>query len=373
MGEAGWAKTPHWRAVARRKPSAFARPDLAGRHRVDATAPLGAGQPDVPPTGPSIDGPTISPAHDSATSCRLFRTGRPLLIVTTVTRSPGFYPCCIARGAAVTRRLQPAALATPKTWRTPMRAKNVMSDEVITVNAGASVLEAARLLVNAQVSAMLVIDDHGVMVGILSEADVIRHTGGVAPTELSDLSQAMRAMDNARSRRVADVMTKSVVTATEDTTLHDVAELMMRHGIKRVPVLRGHSVVGMVSRVDLVQALISIGLEAYTQVPTEAQTADARTRVVRNDRAFAHELVADAARRCRHLERRRPSLGDDGLRRTARRLRRGRALSTRREVGGKPHACRSRRYAILKSRSRERGTVAASHSAAKEKAPMSGA
>ena len=160
-----------------------------------------------------------------------------------------------------------------------MRAKNVMSDEVITVNGGASVLEAARLLINAQVSAVLVTDDHGVMVGMLSEADVIRHTGGVAPTELSNLAQAVTAMDKARSRRVDDVMTKSVVTATEDTTLHDIAELMMRHGIKCVPILRGNLVVGMVSRIDLVQALISVGLEAYSEAPIDAQTADERTRV----------------------------------------------------------------------------------------------
>jgi CBS domain-containing protein len=146
-----------------------------------------------------------------------------------------------------------------------MRAKNVMSNEVISVNAGETVLEAVRLLVNAQVSAMPVIDDHGIMVGILSEADVIQHTGGVAPTELSDMTQALSAMDKARSRRVDDVMTKDVVTATEDTTLHDIAELMMKHQVKRVPILRDQSVVGMVSRVDLLRALISVGLEAYAE------------------------------------------------------------------------------------------------------------
>jgi len=160
-----------------------------------------------------------------------------------------------------------------------MRAKNVMSDEVITVNAGASVLEAARLLVNAQVSAMLVIDNDATVVGILSEADVIRNTGGVAPTELSDLAQAVKEMDKARSRRVEEVMTTSVVTVTEDTTLHEVADLMMTHRIKCVPVLRDRSVVGMVSRLDLLRALISVGLEAYTQLPTEAQTADERMRM----------------------------------------------------------------------------------------------
>ena len=47
--------------------------------------------------GPASDGPTISPAHDCATSCRLLQTGRPLLTVATLTRSPGFHVCDMAQ------------------------------------------------------------------------------------------------------------------------------------------------------------------------------------------------------------------------------------------------------------------------------------
>jgi CBS domain-containing protein len=155
-----------------------------------------------------------------------------------------------------------------------MRAKDVMSDGVMSVNAGATVLEAARLLVNAGVSAMPVIDNQGVMVGILSEADLIRHTGGVAPTELSDNERAAKAMAEARSRRVADVMTKEVVTATEDASLREIADLMLTHGIKRVPILRDRSVIGVVSRVDLLRALISLGPDAYVQRSAATHTAD---------------------------------------------------------------------------------------------------
>jgi CBS domain-containing protein len=155
-----------------------------------------------------------------------------------------------------------------------MRAKDVMSDGVMSVNAGATVLEAARLLVNAGVSAMPVIDNQGVMVGILSEADIIRHTGGMVPTEPSDNERAAKAMAEARSKHVADVMTKEVVTAAEDATLREIADLMLKHGIKRVPILRDRSVVGVVSRVDLLQALISLGPDAYVQPSAATHTAD---------------------------------------------------------------------------------------------------
>jgi CBS domain-containing protein len=153
-----------------------------------------------------------------------------------------------------------------------------MSEGVMSVNAGASVLEAARLLVNAGVSAMPVIDNQGVMIGILSEADLIKHTGGMAPTELSDVTEAAKALDEARARRVAEVMTRDVVTATEDTTLRDVADLLLKHRIKRVPIVRGGLVVGIVSRVDLLRALISLGLDAYTHAPEGVRTVDDQLR-----------------------------------------------------------------------------------------------
>jgi len=86
-----------------------------------------------------------------------------------------------------------------------MEAKDVMSDGVISVNARASLLEAARLLVNAGVSALPVIDDQGMMVGIVSEADLIR---GMAAQP-----DANKAVTDAKARQVSEIMTRDVVTA----------------------------------------------------------------------------------------------------------------------------------------------------------------
>jgi len=142
-----------------------------------------------------------------------------------------------------------------------MVAKDVMSDGVMSVADDATVLEAAKLLVNAHVSAMPVVDEQGVMIGIVSEADLLERGGAAGQQgllgELSDGSQSAGSDVRANSRRVTDIMTKPVICVEEDTPLIEVARLMLDTGIKRVPVRRGPSVVGMVSRIDLVRAMIS--------------------------------------------------------------------------------------------------------------------
>jgi CBS domain-containing protein len=146
-----------------------------------------------------------------------------------------------------------------------MRAKDVMSDSVMSIAADATVFEAASLLVNAQVSAMPVVDEEGSMIGIVSEADLLDrgptegnlHYRAGLLKELADRITSAGAFVHANSRRVTDVMSKPVVCVEEDTPLGDIARLMLDTGIKRVPVRRGSVVAGIVSRVDLVRALIS--------------------------------------------------------------------------------------------------------------------
>lgn len=131
-----------------------------------------------------------------------------------------------------------------------MRAKDVMSNGVMSVAADATVLEAARLLVNCHVSAMPVVDRAGRMVGIVSESDFLRCAAeGVGATE---------GFPDAGSSKVLDVMTRDVITADEDTALADLARLMTDRRVKRLPIVRDGVVVGIVSRIDLLRALISL-------------------------------------------------------------------------------------------------------------------
>ena len=135
-----------------------------------------------------------------------------------------------------------------------MQAKDVMSNGVTSLGDDATVQEAAELLVNTGVSAMPVLDKDGIMIGIVSEADLIRRASPEAwQRELSD--DAAIASDH--SRPVTEIMTRTVITADEHLPLAEVAQLMVTHGVKRLPIVSGKAVVGVVSRVDLLKALLS--------------------------------------------------------------------------------------------------------------------
>lgn len=144
-----------------------------------------------------------------------------------------------------------------------MRARDVMSDGVLSVACDATVLEAANLLVNCRVSAMPVVDANGVVVGIVSEADLVQPKPGENPDDsllarIAEDPQAAGAHVSSAQRKVTDVMTRDVVSAGEDTPLPELARLMMDRGVKRLAILRGGAVVGMVSRRDLLRAAIAL-------------------------------------------------------------------------------------------------------------------
>ena len=145
-----------------------------------------------------------------------------------------------------------------------MRAKHVMTEFVYAVSASASIFDAAELLVTAGVSAAPVVDGSGKMVGIVSEADLMcRAEIGTSPDKswlqrlFTDDAVTAGNYVRSHSHRVTDVMTKNVVTATEDSKISELAKLMQKHSIKRVPILRDGRIVGIVSRANLLQALLS--------------------------------------------------------------------------------------------------------------------
>ena len=159
-----------------------------------------------------------------------------------------------------------------------MLAKDVMSTEVLSIAADSTVFEAAQLLVNMRVSAMPVLDSGGFMIGIVSEADLIRNTGAVAPLEHVDEAYAEKATATAHARNVTKVMSRNVVTAAEESTLQEISDLMLGRGIKRIPIVRDGAVVGIVSRIDLLRALLSIGRDAFLQERPGSRQEDRKLR-----------------------------------------------------------------------------------------------
>ncbi len=144
-----------------------------------------------------------------------------------------------------------------------MKARDVMVSPVITTKPSASVKEVAQTLLTHHISAVPVIDDAGKMVGIVSEGDLMRRADLGTERHRSWWLAALFAEEEAlaaeyvkqHSKKVADVMTKRLVTASPDTPLGEIAGLLERHSIKRVPIVENGALVGIVSRANLIQAL----------------------------------------------------------------------------------------------------------------------
>ena len=157
-----------------------------------------------------------------------------------------------------------------------MRAQDIMTEEVVCIGIKESVFDAAELLLGANVSAAPVVNDKGVVVGVVSEADLIRRAEIDTAAKRSWLARLMDSETSAahdfvssHARRVADVMTREVVTASEDATLRELVELMERHKVKRIPIVREGILVGVVSRSDVLRALLSREPDGPVLQPTD--------------------------------------------------------------------------------------------------------
>jgi CBS domain-containing protein len=158
-----------------------------------------------------------------------------------------------------------------------LTANDVMTTTVVTVSPETPVPEVARLLHERGISGVPVVDPGGTVIGIVSEGDLIGHAGTIGEQRRSWWLRLLTgedamARDYAKTHggTVRDVMTPRVITVQETASLADIAQLMERHGIKRVPVMRDGRLLGIVSRSNLLQAL------AATDVSKSAN-ADDRT------------------------------------------------------------------------------------------------
>lgn len=143
-----------------------------------------------------------------------------------------------------------------------MKAAEIMTAPVITIAPEATIADAAELLLAHRISGAPVVDAAGKLVGIVSEGDLLRRVEAGTERRRSWWLEIFTRSDTlaaeyvkAHGRRVSDIMTRWVVTAAEDTPLAEIADLLERHGIKRLPVVRDGAVVGIVSRANVLQAV----------------------------------------------------------------------------------------------------------------------
>lgn len=143
-------------------------------------------------------------------------------------------------------------------------AGDVMTRDVAVVHPETSLIEAVKLMASRRISGMPVVDESGAIVGMLSEGDLVRWHEGYSAKQmrwldmLADgfaLAPSFLEGIRAEQHKVKAVMHPGAVTVTEGVPAREIATLMHSKGIKRVPVLRDNTIVGIVARSDLVRAL----------------------------------------------------------------------------------------------------------------------
>ena len=155
-----------------------------------------------------------------------------------------------------------------------MKASDVMVTDVITVTPESDVREVATLLLTNHISAAPVVDAAGRLVGVISEGDLVRRAEAGTAHQHSWWLRMLMGRElmageflREHSRRVGDLMTREVVSAAPDTPVADIATLLERHRIKRVPVVKDGRIVGIVSRANLIQALATFRRDALEPKP----------------------------------------------------------------------------------------------------------
>lgn len=163
-----------------------------------------------------------------------------------------------------------------------MKVAEVMVTSVHSVGPDASVREVAALMLERRISGLPVVDDQGHILGIVSEGDLIRRPeietdhapAGWLHVFLSDEERA-REFVKSHGRKVRDVMTQPAICVAPDTPLAVVVRLMERHRVKRLPVVEHGRLVGLMTRADLLRALVA----RQTQAPVAASDQELRARI----------------------------------------------------------------------------------------------
>jgi CBS domain-containing protein len=166
-----------------------------------------------------------------------------------------------------------------------MKAKDVMTPRVISIAPEATITEGVRLMLQNRISGLPVVDKAGNLVGIVTEGDFLRRaetgTERHRPRWLEFIlgpGKLAGEYAHAHGRKIAEVMTTEPTTVTEDTPLDEVVQLMEKRRIKRVPVVRGVALVGIISRANLLHALASVARETK---PASAEDAAIRERLMK--------------------------------------------------------------------------------------------
>jgi CBS domain-containing protein len=146
-------------------------------------------------------------------------------------------------------------------------AKDVMSEKVISVQKETSIEELSKILLENKISGVPVVDDDGALVGIATEADLIVKDADLhfpryfnllgSIIYLESLEKFQNNLRKYLGTKVEDIMTVKVVSAKEDTRINEIANMMIRKKINRIPIVDDENkVIGIITRADIVESMI---------------------------------------------------------------------------------------------------------------------
>jgi CBS domain-containing protein len=162
-----------------------------------------------------------------------------------------------------------------------MQVRDVMTANVISVSPDEMIQKAASVMLQNDISGLPVVDADGILIGIVTEGDFLRReeigTQRQRPKWFEFLLGPGRMAEDyvrASGRRVEDIMTREPVTVAEDDTLETVVDLMERRHIKRLPVVRDRKPVGIVSRANLMHALVRLARNTRPQAGSDSDISE---------------------------------------------------------------------------------------------------
>jgi CBS domain-containing protein len=145
-----------------------------------------------------------------------------------------------------------------------MQAKDVMTPDVITVSPETYLTSVARILLNHRISAAFVVDEHGHVVGVVSDGDLMRRSDRDPGRSwwLSLVADPKIKFLRREGVHAKDVMTQDVISISQDASLSEVALILESNHVKRVAVIESGRLVGVVSRTDVLHGLASLSVQA---------------------------------------------------------------------------------------------------------------
>lgn len=149
-----------------------------------------------------------------------------------------------------------------------MKVSQIMSRPVITVTPDTPIKEAAKQLAEHHISAMPVVDSNDELVGIVSEADLLPLSMRPDPRSQATPQAASAGSEPAT---VAEIMTRRVVVLPDDSEVSQAARIMIESDVKRVPIVKGRHVVGIVSRSDLIKVIARRDEDLATEISDRLQ------------------------------------------------------------------------------------------------------